>query len=86
MKKIRIILSAVAVAFAIVGASATVTLQDPPVRGFVGGVCQVINCTLVPRTNATCNIFTDNGFYYAPTDIECVRFPLTPIVRIRIDQ
>jgi len=86
MKKVRIILSAVAVVFAIVGASATVTLLDAPVRGVIGGVCQPINCTLVPRSNAACPIFTDDGNFFAPTDIGCNLFPLTTFVRARISQ
>ena len=86
MKKVRIILSAVAVVFAIVGASATVTLIDAPVRGVIGGFCQPINCTLVARTNAVCTIFTDDGNYYAPTDIGCVNFPLTSLIHARISQ
>ena len=86
MKKVRIILSSVAVVFAIVGASATVTSLDTPVRGLIGGVCQPINCTLVTRTNAACNIFTDDGFYFSPTDISCILFPLTNFVRATISQ
>ena len=86
MKKVRIILSVVAVIAAIAGASASVTLLDPPVRGLIGGVCQPINCTLVARINLACPIFTDDGFYFAPTDINCVQFPLTAFVRARISQ
>ena len=81
MKKVRIILFVAAVVLAIAGASATVTMQDPPVRGFAGGVCQPIPCTIIARTNAACPIFTDDGNYFAPTDIGCVQFPLTTFVR-----
>ena len=86
MKKASIILSAVAFIIAIAVASATTVLLDPPVRAMIGGTCQAIPCTTMARSTALCTILPDDGNFFPSTDINCVGFPLSTTLYVRVSQ